>query len=71
MGRTKKVGSAGRFGVRYGRTIRKKIADIEALYKGRHKCLNCKKISVKRNSYGIWECNKCNVKFAGKAYSLS
>ena len=71
MGRTKKVGSAGRFGVRYGRTTRKKIADIEALYRSRrYKCSNCKKVGVKRVSYGIWQCDKCNIKFAGKAYAI-
>jgi len=70
MGRTKKVGSAGRFGVRYGRTIRKKIADIEALYKGKHKCNFCKKIGVRRLSYGLWQCTKCSIKFTGKAYSI-
>ena len=71
MGRTKKVGSAGRFGVRYGRTTRKKIADIEALYKGKHKCNNCNKLAVRRLSFGVWECSKCNIKFAGKAYSMA
>jgi len=65
----KKGGSAGRFGVRYGRTLRRKVADIEKIQKGKHKCPFCKKFGVKRIASGIWTCNKCSAKFAGKAYS--
>ncbi|MBS3146586.1 50S ribosomal protein L37ae [Candidatus Woesearchaeota archaeon] len=68
MGHTKKVGTSGRFGVRYGRTTRKKIADIEALYRGYHKCTNCNKKRVKRIAFGIWKCYNCDLKFARKAY---
>ena len=38
MGRTKKVGSAGRFGVRYGRKIRQRIIKVEKELKAKHKC---------------------------------
>jgi len=64
----KKLGSAGRLGSRYGRRIKKRILDVEKLQRGRHKCPYCAKIAVKRLSAGIWECNKCDAKFAGKAY---
>jgi len=36
-----------------------------------HKCPYCNKIKVKRVALGIWQCKKCNAKFAGKAYSIS
>ena len=69
MGRTKKIGSAGRFGVRYGKRIRKRVSDIEKVQKSKHECPFCHKQTVKRASFGIWDCKKCNSRFAGKAYS--
>ncbi len=67
--RTKKVGSAGRFGPRYGRRIRKMVSDIEAVQKLRHVCPECKKHAVYRIASGIWACRICNVKFTGGAYT--
>jgi len=66
----KKVGSAGRFGVRYGKTIRKRISEIEKKQKTIYKCPYCFKTKVKRVSVGIWHCKKCDAKFTGKAYSM-
>jgi large subunit ribosomal protein L37Ae len=65
---TKKIGSAGRFGARYGLRIRKKVTEIEAVQKQKHKCPNCFKFALKRIASGIWQCAACNSKFAGKAY---
>lgn len=67
MPRTKKVGPAGRYGPRYGTRIRQRIAGLEP-GKGRHTCPRCLKPGVKRIAAGIWECRKCGLKFAGKAY---
>jgi len=69
MGRTKKVGSAGRFGPRYGRRIRLSVKEVEAKQKKAHRCPMCKKLSLQRISAGIWECKKCGAKFAGGAYT--
>ena len=66
---TKKVKSAGRFGVRYGRKIRQLVVDIEKKQKAKHQCPYCSKYKVKRISSGIWQCKKCNNKFTGKAYT--
>ena len=68
MARTKKVGSTGRFGTRYGRTVRQKVQDIEKKQKKKHKCPFCNKTAVKRVFAGVYECKACKVKFAGKAY---
>ena len=68
MPRTKKVGSAGRFGVRYGRKIRQRILKVENTLRKKSKCPNCQKTGVRRVSSGIWYCEKCGNKFAGKAY---
>ncbi|MEE9406037.1 MAG: 50S ribosomal protein L37ae [Candidatus Aenigmarchaeota archaeon] len=66
MGRTKKVGSAGRFGARYGRKIRARIKNTETVKK--HDCPSCHKPGMKREAAGIWKCTKCSTKMAGKAY---
>ncbi|OYT42112.1 MAG: 50S ribosomal protein L37ae [Candidatus Aenigmarchaeota archaeon ex4484_224] len=68
MGKTKKVGSAGRFGPRYGKKQRKIVAEIEKLQRKRHVCPRCGLPYVKRLSTGIWYCTKCGAKFAGGAY---
>ncbi|MBD3262944.1 50S ribosomal protein L37ae [Candidatus Woesearchaeota archaeon] len=68
MARTKKVGSSGRFGARYGLKIKKKVRDIEKIQKGKHKCPFCSKFTVKRLASGIWFCKACKAKFAGRAY---
>ncbi|MBU0460129.1 MAG: 50S ribosomal protein L37ae [Nanoarchaeota archaeon] len=59
-----------RFGARYGRRTKKKLAQVEILQRGKHKCPYCNKDAVKRIAAGIWHCNKCEVKFAGKAYTI-
>ncbi|MBI2573301.1 50S ribosomal protein L37ae [Candidatus Woesearchaeota archaeon] len=61
--------SAKRFGSRYGRKTRAKFALVEGQQRLRHKCPYCNKHAVKRQAMGIWTCGKCNVTFAGKAYT--
>ena len=60
-----------RFGTRYGRSLKEKVADIESGYRGRHNCPYCGKKGIKRLALGIWFCKLCKVKFAGKAYSFN
>ena len=67
--RTKKVKAAGRFGVRYGTRVRKKITEIESIQRKKQNCIFCNGI-VKRLSKGIWHCKKCNKKFAGHTYFI-
>ena len=63
-----KVRTAGRFGVRYGRKIRKMVASIEEQTRAAHKCPRCGKKSVKRVGTGIWRCSRCGYTFAGVTY---
>ncbi len=71
MVKTRKVGSTGRFGVRYGLKIRKNILAIDNLRKSQKKCPSCLKLTVKRQSPGIWSCRSCGLKVAGRAYQIS
>jgi large subunit ribosomal protein L37Ae len=68
--RTKKLGLTGRFGTRYGTTLRKRILAIEVPQRQKHVCPQCHSESVKRFSTGIWECTKksCQAKFSGGSY---
>jgi len=70
MGRTKVVGPAGRYGARYGSTLRKKVALIER--KMRDKSIRCPFCrtpgKLKRIAFGIWQCRKCGTIFTGGAY---
>ena len=68
MAKATKYGSTKRFGVRYGRTVKEKFGALEKQQKASYKCPKCHKPKVKRVNTGIWQCTKCNYKFAGKAY---
>lgn len=69
MAHTKKVGSTGRFGARYGTLHRRTVLNIEKVQKAAHACVRCGSVSVYRIHTGIWECQKCEFKFAGGAYA--
>ncbi len=66
----RKRDSTKRFGPRYGRHLKEKVAEIEKGYKGRHKCPYCNKKGAKRAAIGIWFCKLCKTKFTGRAYSI-
>jgi large subunit ribosomal protein L37Ae len=70
VGRTKKVGTTGRFGPRYGTKAKIKLRNIEAIQKAPHQCPECKRMTLKRVAAGIWKCKKCGAKIAGGAYKL-
>ncbi|MGV8168604.1 MAG: 50S ribosomal protein L37ae [Candidatus Nanoarchaeia archaeon] len=58
-----------RFGVRYGRTVKQKLAKIEESAKAKYKCPYCAAPKVVKKAAGIWECKKCEKVFASKAFS--
>lgn len=63
-----KTGSAGRFGARYGRVSRRRVAEIEADMHDDHACPDCGRERVERQGTGIWECGFCGYRFAGGSY---
>ncbi len=67
----KKAKSSGRFGARYGRSVRMKLVGVEQKQRKKQKCPYCGKIGVKRLSKGIWHCPKCEKKFASDTYYLN
>jgi large subunit ribosomal protein L37Ae len=69
--KSKKTGAAGRFGARYGRSVRTKLAKVEEKQRVKQKCPYCEKLGAKRVSKGIWECSKCGKKFASDTYYLN
>ena len=70
MGVGKGLGSVKRFGPRYGRTVKHKLAKLEAEQKKPQVCPYCRRPKAKRLSPGIYKCQKCNSKFTGRAYFL-
>jgi large subunit ribosomal protein L37Ae len=62
------VGSAGRFGARYGRVARRRVAEIEADMNDDHTCPDCGSDAVAREGTGIWACGRCDYTFAGGTY---
>ncbi|RLN67982.1 hypothetical protein BBJ28_00020764, partial [Nothophytophthora sp. Chile5] len=69
--RTKKVGICGKYGTRYGSSLRKVVKKIEISQHSKYNCAFCGKDSIKRNVTGIWECHSCHKVIAGGAYLLN
>lgn len=70
MPKLKKIKAAGRFGPRYGKKPKAKLIKVESKQRIKQKCPFCGKLGVKRLSKGIWQCSKCNKKFASGTYYL-
>nr|ACD65183.1 putative 60S ribosomal protein RPL37A [Phoronis muelleri] len=69
--RTKKVGITGKYGTRYGASLRKMIKKIEISQHSKYTCHFCGKENMKRSAVGIWQCKSCKKKVAGGAYVYS
>merc|ERR1712090_16368 len=69
--RTKKVGIVGKYGTRYGASLRKTIKKMEVTQHGKYTCSFCGKENMKRRAAGIWTCSSCKKVVAGGAYVYS
>ncbi len=69
--RTKKVGVTGKYGTRYGASLRKMAKKIEITQHSTYVCPFCGKSAVKRSAVGIWGCRGCGKTMAGGAWSLN
>ncbi|CDR96039.1 ribosomal protein RPL37A [Babesia ovata] len=68
--RTKKVGVTGKYGVRYGASLRKQARKILLLQHTAYNCPFCGKDATRWKAVGIWECKRCKRRVAGGAWSL-
>ncbi|KAJ1859589.1 60S ribosomal protein L43 [Coemansia sp. RSA 1822] len=69
--RTKKVGITGKYGTRYGASLRKVVKKMEITQHSRYECTFCGKSNVRRTAVGIWKCGSCRRTVAGGAWTLS
>ncbi|CAO3651399.1 unnamed protein product [Mucor hiemalis] len=69
--RTKKVGITGKYGTRYGASLRKTVKKMEITQHSKYTCTFCGKDAVKRTAVGIWKCKGCKKTMAGGAYTVS
>ncbi len=69
--RTKKAGIVGKYGTRYGASLRKQIKKMEVSQHSKFFCEFCGKFAVKRKAVGIWGCKDCGKVKAGGAYTLN
>jgi large subunit ribosomal protein L37Ae len=66
--RTKKVGSAGWMGPRYGIRVRRRVIDIDSQKSRSFACPRCSTVTLHRVASGIFECRRCGTRFASNAY---
>jgi len=69
--RTKKVGIVGKYGTRYGASLRKIAKKAEVSQHAKYVCSFCGKSAVRRTAAGIWKCKGCRKVIAGGAYIIS
>ncbi|XP_024366067.1 uncharacterized protein [Physcomitrium patens] len=68
--RTKKAGIVGKYGTRYGASLRKQIKKMEVSQHSKYFCEFCGKFAVKRKAVGIWSRKDCGKVKAGGAYTM-
>nr|XP_019567360.1 PREDICTED: putative 60S ribosomal protein L37a [Rhinolophus sinicus] len=68
--RTKTVG-IGKYGTRYGASLRKMVKKIEISQHAKYTCSFCGKTKMKRRAVGNWPCGSCVKTVAGGAWSTN
>mmetsp|Transcript_12535 Transcript_12535/g.17125 ORF Transcript_12535/g.17125 Transcript_12535/m.17125 type:complete len:93 (-) Transcript_12535:173-451(-) len=69
--RTKKAGIVGKYGTRYGASLRKIVKKMEVSQHSKYFCEFCGKFGFKRQAVGIWHCKDCRKTKAGGAFVLN
>ncbi|OAD02710.1 hypothetical protein MUCCIDRAFT_152732 [Mucor lusitanicus CBS 277.49] len=65
------IGITGKYGTRYGASLRKTVKKMEITQHSTYTCTFCGKDAVKRTAVGIWKCKGCKKTMAGGAYTVS
>ncbi|KAL5999545.1 60S ribosomal protein L37A [Asimina triloba] len=65
------VFNVGKYGKRYGVSLRKQIKKMEVSKHAKYFCEFCGKYVVKSKAVGIWGCKDCGKVKAGGAYTLN
>ena len=69
--RSKKVGIVGKFGTKFGATLRKIVKKFEVTKKAKYLSPFTGKECVRRQAVGIWHCKQSDRKIAGGAWTLN
>merc|ERR1712223_699444 len=71
--RTRKVGITGKYGTRYGASLRKTVKKMEISQHSKYMCTFCGKETMKRKAVGIWGCKvkNCRIRVAGGAWNYT
>ncbi len=65
------AGIVGKYGTRYGASLRKVVKKQEVSQHSKFFCDFCGKYAMKRQAVGIWKCAGCKKTKAGGAYTLN
>ncbi|CAF0950499.1 unnamed protein product [Adineta ricciae] len=65
------LGIVGKYGTRYGASLRKMVKKMEITQHSKYTCSFCGKDNMKRSCVGIWKCRSCQKTVAGGAYVYS
>ncbi|XP_027706017.1 60S ribosomal protein L37a-like [Vombatus ursinus] len=68
---TKKVRIVGKYGTRYGASLRKMVKKIEISQHAKYTCSFRGKTKMKGWTVGIWNCGSCMKTVAGGAWSYN
>lgn len=55
----------------YGASLRKQVKKMEVSQHAKYTCTFCGKVTVRRQSTGIWNCRSCKRTMAGGAYTVA
>jgi len=61
----------GKYGTRYGASLRKQVRKMEITQHAKYTCPFCGKDTVKRKAVGIWHCSACTKTLAGGAWVMN